>query len=134
MTDWHTRFETGFPQIDEEHQEFFRRLDALRTALRSGAGRDKSAELIGLLQKYALQHFAREEAVMRQVGCAALGKNCAAHRAFAERMEGWLDLLCSGGGGDALAIDIEREASEWMEKHILQIDCQLRHCLPKKPE
>lgn len=46
MPSWNPRFETGHPQIEAEHQEFFRNLDELRAAIDAGEGRARIVDLI----------------------------------------------------------------------------------------
>jgi len=133
MTTWSARFETGHPQIDAEHREFIRQLQALKAAIDAGAGREQTVELIVILQKYALGHFAREEAHMLNVKCPATGANCSAHREFARKLDGWLELLSYSGTPVSLLLEVHRESIQWIENHILNIDCRLRGCTAGDP-
>lgn len=128
MTTWSHRFETGHPRIDAEHREFFHQLDTLKTAIDQGAGRERVAELVVILQKYALGHFAREEAHMHRVACPALRENCTAHREFARRLDSWLELLTTSGTPVSVLLDVHRESTAWIESHIVTVDCRLRGC------
>lgn len=133
MSTWTQEFETGHPQIDAEHREFIRRLNDLKAAIDAGAGRERTVELIVLLQKYALGHFAREEAHMHRVGCPTHRQNCAAHAEFAAKLAGWLDLLTFSGTPVSLLVEVHRESLRWITTHIRTIDCGLRGC-PRVPE
>jgi hemerythrin len=128
MKQWNETLETGHRQIDGEHQEFFRQLRVLKEAMDLGAGRERIVELIVLLQKYVLGHFAREEAYMRKVACPTLALNVEEHRKFAAKFERWLDLLTMGGAPVSVMIDVHRESSAWIENHITHVDCGLRGC------
>jgi len=128
MLQWSEKYATGFPHIDADHRDFLQRAAALRTAIDHGAGPAKIAELLALLQEHALRHFQREEVLMAQVGCPAHASNCAAHREFARKLEGWTQLLCLSNASASLLSDIHREATQWMEQHIACIDCELRRC------
>lgn len=133
MSNWSPRFETGHAQIDAEHREFFRQLHGLKQAVEAGAGREQITELIIILQKYVLGHFAREEAHMQAVNCPAQEMNCTAHRLFAEKLDHWLELLSYSGTSVTMLLDIHRESIAWIENHILNIDCRLRGCTIKAP-
>jgi hemerythrin len=133
MTTWSSRFETGHPQIDAEHQEFIRQLNMLKAAIDGGAGPERTVELIVILQKYALGHFAREEAHMLRVGCPTRGANCLAHGEFARKLERWLELLTFGGTPVSLVLEVHRESVAWIEAHILNVDCGLRGCAKQQP-
>lgn len=133
MIAWNARFETGHDQIDAEHREFFAKLNIMKLELEAGAGRERIVELINLLQRYVLGHFAREEGLMRRTCCPAYEQNRAAHREFERKLEGWLLLLSSSGSPVSLLVDVHRESFAWIENHILNCDCQLRGCkLPGK--
>ncbi len=130
MTTWNERFETGHAQIDAEHQEFFRQLNTVKVAVEAGAGRERMAGLIAILQKYVLGHFARVEAHMVRVACPALAANRAAHRDFALQLDRWLELLTMSGTPVSMLLDVHRESILWIEAHIINVDCQLRGCVP----
>lgn len=129
MPQWSEKFETGDPQIDADHREFFLRVEALRLAIESGHAAERAAELLTLLHEHALAHFQREESTMERSGCPAHGENCTAHAEFARKLEGWTQLICLTPPTPSLVEDIHREASAWMSQHILRIDCRLRGCL-----
>lgn len=128
MTPLSQRLETGHAHIDAQHCEFLRHLGVMKQAIDNGAGRERIAELITLLQQYALVHFADEENYMRAVNCPALAENHAAHQDFARRLDGWLILLSSIGSSVTLLSDIQRESTAWMLSHIAGVDCKLRGC------
>lgn len=129
MTDWSERFETGDPQIDADHREFFRRIEALKAAFAAGAPANRATELLQLLHEHALAHFQREELAMARAGCSAHTENCAAHREFARKLDGWTQLLCLSGPTPSLVQDIHRESAAWMRHHIMRVDCRMRGCL-----
>jgi hemerythrin-like metal-binding protein len=133
MITWSPRLETGHAQIDAEHRELIEKLAVLKQVIEAGAGRERIVELINLLQRYVLGHFAREETHMHRTGCPAYEENRTAHRVFERKLEGWLELLTTGSVPVSLLLDVHRESSAWIEAHILKCDCQLRSCrLPEK--
>lgn len=131
MTLWSDRFLTGHTQIDDEHREFCRQLDAIKLAVDAGAGREQIVALIVTLQRYVLGHFAREEMHMERVECPARKANCTAHRELEGKLERWLEVLTTSGAPVSLLMDIHRESCAWIQHHILHIDCQLRGCARK---
>lgn len=132
MTNWSPEYETGHAQIDTEHREFFRQLNDLKIAIENGAGREKTVDLIKILQEYVLGHFSREEAYMKAVNCPALSVNCSAHGAFAKKLEDWLTILSLSGTPMSLVTDIHRESLAWIKGHIVGVDCKLRGCADKR--
>ncbi|PAW68915.1 MAG: hypothetical protein B9S34_01010 [Opitutia bacterium Tous-C1TDCM] len=128
MPQWNPDFETGHPTIDTEHQEFLHQLEMLKVAIDAGAGREKVVDLIVVLQRYVLGHFAREEAHMLRVGCPSHGANCAAHREFSHKFDRWLELLTYSGTPVSLLLEVHRESLAWITHHIQKVDCGLRAC------
>ena len=116
MTNWNPRFEAGQAEIDADHREFFAKLSVLKQVIEVGAGRERIVELINLLQRYVLGHFAREESLVRRTNRPAYEVNRAAHREFAHKLEGWLALLSTNGSPMSLLLDVHREAFAWIEK------------------
>ncbi len=134
MTAWSARFETGHPKVDAEHREFFRQLNTLKEAVDDGAGREVVVELITILQRYAQGHFEREEDHMERFGCEALEANRAAHREFSRKLEGWIEILTFSGTPVSVLLDVHRESTAWIEKHIVNVDCRLRGCVLARKE
>ena len=128
MPQWNPQFETGHAVIDAEHREFLRQLALLKSTIDAGAGREKVVELIVILQRYVLGHFAREEAHMVRVGCPTHSKNCAAHAEFVLKFEHWLELLTFSGTPVSLLLEVHRESLAWINHHIVHVDCGLRAC------
>ncbi len=128
MPFWNEKLETHHPNIDADHCELFRMLESFKAAVEGGAGREQIVELIIILQRYALEHFTREEAYMERIQCPTLKANCAAHRDFEQKLEHWLVILTMAGSPVSVMMDVHREAFDWIENHILRVDCGLRHC------
>ncbi len=131
---WDERFATGHQQIDDEHRSFCSQLDGIKQAIAEGAGREQIVQLIVVLQKYALRHFAREEAYMLRVNCPAQKANCTAHRELEAKLERWLELLTMSGAPVSVLSDVHRESTSWIADHILNIDCQLRGCVQNQTQ
>ena len=131
MPTWNDNLETGHALIDADHRELFHQLNALKTSVQQGAGRERIVELIVVLQHYVLGHFAREEVHMARIACPAMQANCAAHREFALKLDRWLELLTMPGTPVSLLLDVHRESIAWIEQHITHVDCRMRGCTPR---
>lgn len=126
MLVWKPQYETGHPEIDREHKAIFEHLNQIGAALRTGAAPAQVTQMILFLQQYSLVHFQREEGVMACTGCAKHGANCAAHRQFEKRLEGWISILSSSGMPVSILEDIHTETCRWIEAHIAHVDVALR--------
>lgn len=128
MITWTSQLETGTAFVDADHKQLIAQLNALHDALQRGEGKDRLVEMIVFLNRYAREHFAREEEHMQQVGCAAYADNCRAHDAFVVKLERWITQLKTAGSSTTLLLEVHREACAWIQGHIVGIDCKLRGC------
>ncbi len=126
MLEWTKDLETGDSTIDQEHREIYGRLNALEAAIERGAEHDALRGLIHLLLDYTHKHFRHEEAVMRCRNCPTREANSNAHDEFLSRMIQWLAIMNTGPVPISVVADIQAETSQWIHRHIVQIDCGLR--------
>lgn len=124
---------TGHPAIDEEHRTLFERLAEIKAAIDQGIGIEKTIEIIVLLQRYTLRHFAREEEHMRRFQCPTLAKNVEQHRIFTRKVENWLSVLTVSGAPVSVLRDVHAESVAWITHHISSTDCGLRGCTHQIP-
>lgn len=130
MIQWNDNFATGHAVVDNDHRRLVDTLNELETALHKGVGKEQITAIIGFLNSYTREHFAREEAHMAKVGCAGAAENCKAHKEFVAKLDQWVQRL-NAGASTALVIEIYRETGNWIRNHILRVDCQLRNCKAK---
>ena len=120
--------ETGFAAVDNDHRALIDQINALGEALHKGAGKEQLASMIAFLNTYVREHFSREEHVMQLAKCPATGQNCSAHKALLVKLDAWVRRLQTSGATTSLVLEINREASAWIQQHIINVDCQLRSC------
>ena len=128
MIAWHPRFETGNSIVDNDHKALFNQINALAEALQQGTGKGKLAQMLAFLNCYVREHFAREESIMQAAKCPVSGQNCTAHKMLIQKLDGWVAQLQTGGATTSLVLEVNREASAWLQRHIVNTDCQLRSC------
>ena len=116
--------------VDNDHKALIAQINAFDDALKMGNAKEQLGQMIGFLNKYVREHFAREEGIMRTVKCAASGQKCSAHQALVEKLDGWVTRLNTGGPTTSLVLEIYCKSSAWLRQHIVSIDCQLRACKP----
>ncbi|HVU34387.1 MAG TPA: hemerythrin family protein [Opitutaceae bacterium] len=128
MITWSPSLATGHPVVDNDHKQLIAQLNALSDALHRGEGKEQITGMIVFLSSYAREHFAREEAHMQKVGCPAHAENCRAHDQFVAKLEAWIARLRAAGSSTSLVLEVHREASAWIQSHIVGVDCKLRGC------
>ena len=132
---WDKSLATGSPNVDHQHQELFRQVNALSDAMKQGKGRDVIAKLLDFLGQYAIRHFAEEEKVMEQLNCPVAAANKQAHAQFLSTYSGLRKQFDGAGAGPSLVLQIHDLLSKWLVQHIKGIDVQLREsCDYAKPD
>lgn len=123
------------PLVDRDHRQLVEGLNDLEKALLTGAGSRHLPQLLDFLERYATEHFAREEGCMRKYNCPTAAANEAAHREFIEKFGVAREKLKNSAGAGALvANQVHRELCDWIVKHILCVDSALRRCtISKRP-
>ena len=77
---WNPKWETGYPLIDEQHRELFRRLDLLMEAVPNGDPEAIALDFLPYLMTYVDKHFQDEEALMVAAGYSLVDAHRALHR------------------------------------------------------
>jgi hemerythrin-like metal-binding protein len=127
MIQWNEVLMTGHAQVDADHKKLIEALNELETALREGSGKENISRIIEFLNRYTREHFDREEAYMKNVGCPAYDQNCREHALLISRLDSWIAQL-DHGPSITLVLEIHREIANWIRSHILKTDCKLRGC------
>jgi len=127
MIQWNETLATGHAMVDTDHKQLIDSLNQLEDSLRDGAGKENIGKLLDFLNRYTRDHFAREEAHMKKIGCPAYNENCREHTLLISRLDVWLERL-QRGTSITLVLEVHREIANWIRGHILKTDCKLRGC------
>lgn len=130
---WDRSMATGVERVDAQHRELIRQVNAFAEAMATGRGRTELGKMLDFLGKYTVDHFAEEEACMDRFHCPAAEANRTAHRQFLARFKELRAKFDAQGAQATLALDIHRELSEWLVKHIGAIDTQLAKSVARQP-
>jgi len=128
MITWNNEFATGVDFVDHDNQVLIDNLNRLEVALRDGEGAARIGDLLNFLERYAKEHFAREEKCMDQVRCPVAAHNRAAHKEFIASIAEAKDRLFATNSATAVSIKVHREMCQWIREHIMKIDLNLRAC------
>jgi hemerythrin len=119
--EWNPDLALGHAEIDAQHEELFRRAEALSSALDAG-DRSEVARLFEFLRTYVVEHFAAEEQVMRSNAFPGYGVHRAAHERFVRDYEDLRRLLESAGPTVAVALRTRTWIVDWLVDHISHTD------------
>ena len=106
--------------MDDQHQQLFKIVNELHTAMRSGKGKDVAANLLRRLIDYTVQHFAAEEKLMEQKGYPGLTAHQAEHRALTHKVVTFKKDF--DAGIVSITPELMKFLQDWLTNHIQTVD------------
>lgn len=122
------KMSTGVPTVDAQHQEWIRRYNEFDEAINQGKGMETVQNTLEFFLAYADVHFKLEEEVMDQRRCPASRENRIDHEHMRNILSGFRARVKRYGYSISEVIGLKLRMEEWLIKHILTIDIQLRNC------
>jgi len=120
---WSEKYMLGVEEIDAQHKRFFDATQELYFKILNSAGEEAVQESLGFLKKYAIEHFATEEAMMEKHGYPGLAEHKKEHAAFIERLEGLADEFdVFKAPTQEMADKILQLSQDWLLEHIADED------------
>lgn len=117
--EWDDSLSTGNEEIDAQHKWLFRVLNLLVESIGGEGEEQASIRCLVDMERYALTHFAAEEAYMERIGYPGLAGHKLLHLGFAEQVEGFREGLITG---EILAMDVAAFLKNWLVQHIKVAD------------
>jgi hemerythrin-like metal-binding protein len=122
---WHPSYASDFPHLDDEHRVLFSQINRLGEAVEANE-LEEFEILLECLSSHLRAHFRREEKLMVITHCAALQRNLNEHREMERQLERWSDTIELCGLSPKLAREVFTKLRDWMPRHILEVDVQVR--------
>jgi len=119
---WNRNLELGIPRIDEQHRELFHRVDLLVDAMMKREGPEALASLFDFLGSYVYDHFAAEEALMREQAYPQLAEHEAEHRRFIEDFKALQREYTRDGPTALILVKMNGRIAQWLVEHIARTD------------
>ncbi len=123
---WNDSFDTGLPEIDEQHRRLVQLLNSLASHIAFGSGVPEVSVLLDELADYAVYHFETEESIWHAhfSGDPLEVAHLASHRSFVDtvaklRHAGTIQSL------DSVLEAILAFLTRWLAAHILESDRRL---------
>lgn len=120
---WTPDLATGTNEIDEQHKELFRRVDALLEAWNQRKGGVEVERIIQFLGDYVVEHFGTEEKFMKQFnyGNAAV-QHMAQHGVFIDMFGKLKERYKKEGPTPTFVEDTKEIVVDWLINHIKYSD------------
>jgi len=120
------KMSTGVREVDIQHQEWIRRYNNFNDAIDQGKGIEVVQSTLDFFIDYSDTHFSLEEAVMAERNCPAEEINRTAHDHMRNILAGFNSYVKKHGFSASEVRGLRIQMEEWLVKHILTIDIQLR--------
>lgn len=117
---------TGVSVIDEQHQELFRRINALFEGIERGLGKEDIDKAIAHLTEFAVSHFSCEERIMEDRKCSSCQVNKTAHGRFLAEFTKLVEQFRREGCTPEFAAALQDLVMGWLRTHIMIIDKKLQ--------
>jgi len=122
VIEWQDCLSVGVLEIDIQHKLLFERFNSFLQACQSEADHDKVHRLFWFLEAYAVTHFSEEEKLMQESGFPDLPRHRKQHEEFAAEIARVKERLRSEGPSPTLVSGLTTFISDWLVRHISQMD------------
>ena len=127
---WDDKFSVDVQSIDKQHQKLFAMLNELYDAMTQGKGSQLAPAILERLIDYTQEHFAAEEALMKQACYPDFASHKAEHEKLKAEVEKMLKDAEGASGLSMLSMPLLDFLRNWLRTHIAQRDkgytCHLR--------
>ncbi len=120
MIEWDASLETGFPIVDEQHQQLVIMINDLYDALTASRTENIVLDIVNKMVDYTQYHFFTEEQLMKQHRYPELEAHKIEHLYFIEKAQD-LDAQCRSGNYAGPA-ELLSFLTEWLMTHIKRRD------------
>jgi hemerythrin len=120
MFEWNNNYSVGIGSVDAQHQNLFRLVGELYTAMSTGQGKSVLSKTLDRLVRYTASHFAHEERLMGLHGYPELAAHKAAHDALTKKVLQFQADFQSGSV--VITTQLFQFLTDWLVKHIQGTD------------
>ncbi len=130
-TPWTPALAVGIPEIDQQHQELFLRVERLLRAIVAG-DRAEIGRILEFLGDYVVKHFGIEERWMSESGYPDAAFHKAEHDSFIQDYLRFTVEFEQKGPTALVGMRLNNWIDEWLRRHIADSDQALGRFLKSK--
>jgi hemerythrin len=119
---WGEHLATGITEVDDQHRELVKRLNAFLDACDAGKGKEDLIGMLQFLDEYVVIHFRTEERLQKLHGYHGLARHREYHRGFIRQLTELKRKFILEGPTPALVKEINRTLVGWLLEHIAEKD------------
>ena len=118
--EWKEQYELGMPHIDLQHTMIVNMINELYMSLETREEEETTSKILEKLLCYVEDHFASEEAAMRENNYPHQDAHLAAHDAFRVKVTRLHHIPLTGG--KIAGYELSEFLKDWLLEHIAQVD------------
>jgi hemerythrin len=122
---WDRSLAVGVNVIDEQHQELFKRVNALLDAMLKQQAKGEIEPILRFLTSYVVEHFGAEERLMARYAYPGAATHKQQHAAFVERFGELKAQYDKSGPTSIVSISLNTFVCGWLRDHIRTTDVAL---------
>jgi len=123
--DWNDAYNTGHEEVDQQHQNLLKNINLLAQALQD-EDMDAIREVLAFLEKYTVEHFGTEGALMKEYNYPFTKMHMEDHQKFIKRVGDLKDELLSGEQDKLYSLfRINLFLYDWLISHSTRVDKHL---------
>jgi hemerythrin len=128
---WTPALAIGVPEIDQQHQELFIRIERLVRGITRG-DREEVGRLLEFLEQYVYRHFGDEERWMIRSAYPEYARHKSEHERFIRDYEHMKREYAEKGPTVLTGMRMNNWIAEWLKGHISRSDTELGRYLATK--
>ena len=115
---WSEKYETGFPIIDQQHQQMFTLVNQLQEAMVEQADPETLKQLLKELLKDTIAHFTLEEDLMQEHGYPSYAQHKQIHDRLTQKIRKVLHRIESKNDTGSVNSELSHFLHQWLVHHI----------------
>jgi len=119
---WNSKLAVGVPLIDDQHQEWMKRVADLSAAIAANRGVDYVSKTLSFLVEYTEHHFTTEENLMREKGYPDMAEHRKQHETLRKTLADLVRDFDEEGATHELARFTNTFLVNWLTDHIRKLD------------
>ncbi|GFO57096.1 hemerythrin [Geomonas sp. Red276] len=122
MVQWQESLSIGVLDVDIQHKLLFEKFNDFLLACDAHLDHEAIYRLFWFVEAYAVTHFSREEALMKELNYPGMAGHREMHRRFSEQVADFKEQLKNEGPTPVLVAAIKDFIAQWLVEHISTVD------------
>ena len=128
---WREQMSVGIKEIDDDHRQLIAVINDFNFASESRSGQLDEGNMrviLAKLQRYAREHFDREEKLQLGSNYSGYAENKKQHEVLTRQLDEFVHLYADGKLGPAKSATtlMNKFLNRWLVDHILKVDLKMR--------